>query len=81
MKTEVRDGGVVLTIGVGSDHGLTQDMRIDVVRDATDTPLVGGSCAIIRIDKRTTLCRVKLTLDQLPGAISHRAESVSRRSS
>jgi len=61
-----RDGNeVVLTVSAGQDAGLVAEAHLVVLRGDTDEPLAGGDCVVVRIAKKTAVCRVRLTPEQL----------------
>lgn len=63
LKIELTGAEVIATAGVGTDQGVA---RTDVCAfiDAQDKP-VPADCIIIRVDKRTTIVKTKLTMDQI----------------
>ncbi len=65
MKTEVKDNDLLITIAGGSQQGVKKGWRAYVLRGSSEEPLSGGDVVIIRIDKTSTLGRVKLTPDQI----------------
>ncbi len=66
LKADVSGSDVIITIGVGSDQGVGKTgWRGVVLRGETDAPLSGGDVTIIKIDKRQTIGKVRLTTDQV----------------
>jgi hypothetical protein len=64
LTSQTVNGALEVTVGGGSDAGVTDTWKVQVLRGATKVPLAGGSGTILRINKTTTLIRVKLTPDQ-----------------
>lgn len=62
LKVEVDQDGLLVTIGVGKDQNITKAWTAAVLR-GDGNPLSGGGATIIRINKTTTIIRVKLTPD------------------
>jgi hypothetical protein len=56
---------VLITIAAGSEKGVDKGWTGHVLRGSSDTPLDGGEVTIIRVDKRATLGKVHLNIDQL----------------
>ena len=65
IKNEVQGSDVVITIAVGSDQGVAKGWTGRVMRGDSDTPLDGGDVTVIRVGKRETLGKVRLTTDQI----------------
>ena len=65
IKTEVQGSEVVITIAVGSDQGVAKGWGGRVLRGTSDTPMDGGDVHVIRVGKRETVGKVRLTLDQV----------------
>lgn len=65
LKNEIQGGDLIITIGAGSNSGISKGWRATVLRGDTDTPLSGGDVTIVRVDKNATVGRVKLTTDQI----------------
>lgn len=65
LKNEVQGGDVIITIAGGSNSGVKKGWRATVLRGQSDEPLPGGDVTIIRIDKGTTIGKVRLTTDQV----------------
>lgn len=61
IKLAVDGDAVVCTLGTGNDAGVAKTWRAQVLRGDTRLPLVGGKAEIVRVDRRTTVVRVKLT--------------------
>jgi hypothetical protein len=55
----------VITIAVGSDQGIGKGWTGRVMRGDSDSALDGGDVAVIRVGKRETIGKVKLTTDQI----------------
>jgi hypothetical protein len=65
IGNQVQGSEVVITIAVGSEKGVAMGWKGQVLRGSSDTPLDGGEVKIIRVDKRATLGKVHLNIDQL----------------
>lgn len=65
LKNEVSGSDLLITIAGGSNSGVKKGWTGTVLRGDSDDPLAGGDVQIIRIDKGTTLGKVKLTPDQI----------------
>jgi hypothetical protein len=65
IKTEVQGTEVLVTVAVGSDQGVAKGWTGRVLRGDTDNPLDGGDVTVIRVGKRETIGKVKLTTDQI----------------
>jgi hypothetical protein len=65
QSVQVSGAEVIIQISVGSDQGVKPSWSGRVLRGDTDTPLDGGDVKIVRVDKRSTVAKVKLTTDQV----------------
>jgi hypothetical protein len=65
IKNEVQGSDVVITIAVGSDQGIGKGWTGRVLRGDSDTPIDGGDVQVIRVGKRETVGKVRLTIDQV----------------
>lgn len=65
IKNEVQGSDVVITIAVGSDQGVAKGWTGRVLRGDSDTPMDGGDVTVIRVGKRETVGKVRLTTDQI----------------
>lgn len=65
LRTEVQGGDLLITIAGGSNSGVKKGWTATVLRGDSDEPLSGGDVQIIRIDKGSTLGKVRLTADQI----------------
>lgn len=63
LKFAVYEGGVELTVAVGADKGV--DTSWAGLLFGSGTPLRGGGCAIVRVDRSVTICRANVTPDQV----------------
>ena len=63
LKLTIEGDFVVCVLGAGKEHGVTKAWRAQFLRAETTTPLVGGKAEIVRVDRRTTTIRVKMTMD------------------
>ncbi len=65
LKVTIEGDVVVCVLGAGSDNGVAKTWRAQFLRGSTATPLVGGKAEILRVDRRTTMIRVKMTTDAI----------------
>jgi hypothetical protein len=65
IKNEVQGSDVVITIAVGSDQGVGKGWTGRVLRGDSDSPVDGGDVQVIRVGKRETIGKVRLTVDQI----------------
>jgi hypothetical protein len=65
IKNEVQGRDVVITIAVGSDQGVGKGWTGRVLRGNTDSPIDGGEVTVVRVGKRETIGKVRLTTDQV----------------
>jgi hypothetical protein len=65
IKTEVQGSDVVITIAAGSDAGVAKGWTGRVLRGDSDNNLDGGEVVVIRVGKRETVGKVRLTTDQV----------------
>lgn len=65
IGNQVSGSEVLITIGVGSEKGVAKGWTGKVLRGESDSPLDGGEVTVIRVDKRATLGKVHLNIDQL----------------
>lgn len=56
---------LVVTIGAGSDQGVTKAWKGTLLRDDTDEPLSEGAVVIVRVDKRVLIAKVHVSNDVL----------------
>jgi hypothetical protein len=63
LKVALDGDFVVCVLGAGSENGVAKTWRARFLRGSTATPLVGGKAEIVRVDRRTTTIKVKLTTD------------------
>lgn len=56
---------VLITIGAGTDRGVQQGWNGEVLRGSSDSPLDGGAFKVIRVGKRESVGKVRLTTDQI----------------
>lgn len=62
---EISNDDVILTVAAGSEVGLTRRMHARVREGKTTKPLTGGEAVIIRIDRRSSILKVKLSPEQV----------------
>lgn len=55
----------IVTVLAGSEQGIGKTWRGAFVDRATNKPLAGGEVTIIRIDRRVTIVKTKLTAEQI----------------
>ncbi|MBV8760109.1 MAG: hypothetical protein JO257_22650 [Deltaproteobacteria bacterium] len=65
VENKVSGSDVLITIAVGSDNGVQKTWKGAVLQGTTDSPLAGGEVTVIRVDKKATLGKVHLNIDQL----------------
>lgn len=65
IRNDVSGDGLVVTVGIGSDRGVTKDWKAEVLRGSTTEPLSGASPVVVKVDRNITVVRVKLTTDQI----------------
>ena len=65
LKYEVQGSDTILTIGAGTNQGLSKSWKATVLRGDSDSPMSGGDITIIRVDKAATVGKVRLTTDQV----------------
>ena len=65
LKTEIQGSEVLITISGGSDQGVGKGWKGKVLRGDSESPLDGGDVTVIRVGKRETIGKVRLTTDQI----------------
>jgi hypothetical protein len=65
IKNEVQGSETVITIAAGEDQGVSKGWTGRVLRGDSDNPMDGGEVIVIRVGKRETIGKVKLTTDQI----------------
>jgi hypothetical protein len=65
IKNEVQGSDTIITIAVGSDQGVAKGWTGRVLRGDSDNAMDGGEVTVIRIGKRETVGKVRLTTDQI----------------
>ncbi len=65
LKLTIEGDFAVCVLGAGSENGVAKTWRAQFLRGSTATPLVGGKAEILRVDRRTTMIRVKMTTDAI----------------
>jgi len=63
LRVDITPAGLEVTVGAGSEQGVSKTWRPSVLRGETSSPLAGGGGTIIKVNKRTTVIRVSLTSD------------------
>jgi hypothetical protein len=64
LRTDVQGDRTIVTVGRGSQDGVGKTWTANLV-DGNDKLIPNGTCVIIRIEKRTTVCALKVTPDQV----------------
>ncbi len=65
LKSGIQGGETVLTIAAGSDQGVASGWSGVVLRTGSDTPIDGSAFKIIRVGKRESVGKTRLTTDQV----------------
>jgi hypothetical protein len=65
LSNEVQGSDVLITIGAGSDQGVSKSWKGHVLRGDSETPMEGGDVIVVRVEKRKTIGKVHLTTDQI----------------
>jgi len=65
IKIAVDDDHVVVVVATGTDAGVAKTWRAQVLRGTTTAPLVGGKGEVMRVDKRTTTIKLRMTRDAI----------------
>ena len=65
IKTEVQGSETLVTIAVGEDQGVAKGWTGRVLRADSDNPIDGGDVTVIRVGKRETIGKTRLTTDQI----------------
>jgi hypothetical protein len=65
IKTEVQGSETLVTIAVGEDQGVSKGWTGRVLRADSDNPIDGGDVTVIRVGKRETIGKTRLTTDQV----------------
>lgn len=65
IKNEVQGSDVLITIAAGSDQMVAKGWRGTVLRGDSESAIEGGEVIVIRVGKRETLGKVRLTTDQV----------------
>lgn len=65
IATQMQGGETIITIGIGSDAGVTRDWKGQVLRGDSNTPMEGGEVTVINVGKRQTAGKTRLTTDQV----------------
>lgn len=65
IKNEVQGSDTLITIAVGEDQGVSKGWTGRVLRGSSDSPMDGGEVIVIRVGKRETIGKVRLTTDQI----------------
>ena len=64
IKMDSTPDGLVLAVGIGSNHSIEKTWVGHVINEAGDN-VAGGEVVIIRVDKNVMFVRVKLTAEQI----------------
>jgi hypothetical protein len=65
IKTEVQGADTLITIAIGEDQGVSKGWSGRVLRGDSDNPMDGGDVQVIRVGKRETIGKTRLTTDQI----------------
>ncbi len=65
IKVDVAGDSLEVVVGGGSEQGIAKDWKVTVLRGDTTSPLSGGAGTVVRVNKTTTVIRVKLTSQQI----------------
>lgn len=65
LKPEVAGNEVTITIATGSDAGVAKGWKGQVLRGDSESPLSGGDFVVFRVDKKVSVGKVRLTVDQI----------------
>lgn len=65
LTVGISSRGLEVTVGAGTESGITKTWKANVLRGTTDALLSGGSAKVIRVNKRTTVLEVNVTADLL----------------
>jgi hypothetical protein len=65
LSVSVSGTDTIVEISVGSDQGVKKDWKCKVLRGETEAFMDGGDAMIIRVDKRQTVLKVRMTTDQV----------------
>ncbi len=65
IKNEVQGSETLITIAVGEDQGVSKGWTGRVLRGDSDNPIDGGDVTVIRVGKRETIGKTRLTTDQI----------------
>jgi len=65
IGNSVSGSDLIITIGQGSNAGVTKSWSAVVLRGDTEEPLRGGDVQVVRVEKSLTVGKVRLTTDQL----------------
>jgi hypothetical protein len=65
IGSSIQGSEVIVTIGAGSNSGISPDWTAHVLSGNTNNPLAGGDIKVVRVDKAVTVGKTRLTADQL----------------
>jgi hypothetical protein len=63
INIEEQGDDVIITIGAGSNQHVGADWKVTVLTGNSDTPLVGGTAKLYRVDKTQSKARLHLRRD------------------
>jgi hypothetical protein len=78
VSLAVNGGGVDVTVAVGADDGVAPSWTA-LMFGSGGKPILGGECAILRVNRRLTICRANVTPDQVRRVIGVRFTAPDRR--
>ncbi|MBA3465442.1 MAG: hypothetical protein H0T46_36255 [Deltaproteobacteria bacterium] len=62
---EVYGGDTVVTVAAGKSQGIAKGWRAAFLDGTTKKPLAGGEAIVIRIDRRTSVLKTRLSPEQV----------------
>jgi hypothetical protein len=65
IANQVQGSEVLITVAVGTENGVQKGWKCNVLQGGSDALLPGGDSIVIRADKKASLCKVHLNVDQL----------------
>jgi hypothetical protein len=65
VKVQASDGGIIVTLDRGKEHGVDRGWRGQVLQGSGNSPLSGGQFTIITVSARRSVAKIKLSIDQI----------------
>jgi hypothetical protein len=78
IKKEVQGDRTIVWVAKGSQDGVDTSWEGNLLVGDSDKNVANGACAIIRADKRVTVCALKLTVDQVSASSFVRLSATKR---